>query len=290
MNTQVEVIASTAPLGAEICGVDIGNGVDDATFATIRDVLHTYSVVCLRNQHMSPEQQIAFCRRLGPFEPHGAKHALLPGYPELICVSNILDEQGKPIGLIDAGRVWHSDGHFAKRPNLYSMLYAREVPMRNGKPLGSTWFAGTAVAYDRLSAADKALLQDKKAVNSLEGVYIATEKLLGPTKRVPLPPERKVHVIHPVIRTHPVTGRKCIYVTRAATIRIEGLAQQESDALIERLQALCIEDDVVYRHQWAVGDLLMWDNCSTQHYAVGDYEPTERRLMHRATIAGSEPY
>ena len=100
----------------------------------------------------------------------------------------------------------------------------------------------------------------------------------------------KKEVIHPVIRTHPVTREKCIYVSKAATVRIEGMPEQESRQLIDMLADGCVRDELVYRHRWQVGDLLMWDNCASQHFAVGDYELPQRRLMHRTTVGGSPPF
>jgi taurine dioxygenase len=128
------------------------------------------------------------------------------------------------------------------------------------------------------------------ANKSLAAVFDALRKLQPDLKRPPLTDPRQINGIdHPVIRTHPRTGRKCIYVTAAATRRINGLPEAEGREIVERLQALCIADDLIYRHAWDVGDLLIWDNCATQHYAVGDYALPQRRLMHRATIAGTVP-
>lgn len=283
----IEVVPSTAPLGAEIKGVDIAAGVDDATFATIREALHRHSVVVLRNQKITIPQQREFCLRFGASEGHVTKY-LVPGYQDVLLVSNILDEKGEPIGLIDAGRVWHTDGHFDERPTMYSMLHAVEVPHdEDGEPLGSTWFVSTAVAYDRLPAEMKARLDGMKAENAVAHVIRYFDKHGIGQKRKPLTEENKRRrATHPVIRTHPFTGRKCVYVTEGHTELIQGMSEEESRRLVEDLQARCVEDAMIYRHRWQVGDLLIWDNCATQHNAVGDYGPSQRRLMHRISVQG----
>jgi len=288
----VTVVPSGKPVGAEVQGVDIAAGVDAATFEQVRDALHEHGVVCLRGQRIAPAQQLEFCGRFGRFEPHAVPKYLVPGQRDLLCVSNILDDGGQPIGLIDAGRVWHTDGHFDERPNMYSMLYALEVPRDDtGRTLGSTWFVSTAAAYDRLPQPLRLRLQGLEADNSLAAVYQALERIHAAGKRAPLSDERQSKVVtHPVVRTHPVTGRKCVYVSAAATLRIRDIPEDESRSLIDHLQAVCIAEEMIYRHRWEVGDLLMWDNCSTQHYAVGDYALPQRRLMHRTTIEGAIPF
>lgn len=286
----MKIFPSGAPLGADIHGVDIAAGVDEKLFAQIHAALDEHSVVVLRDQRITPEQQIAFCGRFGTLEPHVLPQYLVPGYKDLVRISNVLDDAGNPIGMIDAGRVWHSDGAFLERPNMYSMLYALEVPTgEDGEPLGATLFASTAHAYECLGEAMKKRLDGLKAVNSLAAVYENLRRANVASKRAPLTEAQKREVVHPVVRTHPITGRKCIYVSKAATLRILGLSEAESRALIDELSDWCIRDGFIHRHRWAVGDLLVWDNCASQHFAVGDYALPQRRLMHRTTVAGLAP-
>lgn len=288
----MEIIPSTGvPLGAEVRGVDLSQQFDGDTVDFVKAALHEHKVVVLRKQQLTSEQQIEFCRRFGPLEPHVLPQYLVPGHPDLVRVSNILDESGQPTGLIDAGRVWHSDGAFQERPNMYSMLYALEIPSNAaGEPLGATLFASTADAYDSLPMDMKRRIDAMKAVNSLAAVYESLRRINVAGKRAPLTEAQKREVVHPVVRTHPETGRKCIYVSKAATLRIVGLPEDESRALIDELSEWCVRDEMIYRHRWQVGDLLLWDNCSTQHLAVGDYALPQRRLMHRTTVGGSAPY
>lgn len=285
------IIASDAPLGADIRGVDIAADPGDQTVQLIKDALHLYKVIVLRDQKITPEQQIAFCGRFGRLEPHVLPQYLVPGYKDLVRVSNVLDDEGKPIGMIDAGRVWHSDGQFLDRPNMYSMLYALEVPHTgDGQPLGATQFISTAHAYASLPEAKQRRLDGLKGVNSLAAVYESLRRANVASQRAPLTEAQKREVVHPIVRTHPVTGEKCLYVSRAATMRIPELPPEESGALIDELSDWCIRDGMVYSHRWQVGDLLMWDNCASQHLAIGDYALPQRRLMHRTTVGGTAPF
>ncbi len=283
--TQIQVVPSSAPLGAAIQGVDISAGVTDGTMAQVKDALHRYKVVVLRDQKITPEQQIAFSAYFGQLEPHVLPQFLVPGHKDLVRVSNVLDVAGNPIGMMDAGRIWHADGHFLEKPNMYSMLYAIEVPHGDdGAPLGSTRFANTAYAYAQLPEATRQRLAGLKSVNSLAAVYAYMHAANAGKSRPPLTEAQKREVVHPVVRTHPVTGEKCLYVSRAATLRVIGLPAPESDALIGELADWCVRDEVVYSHRWQAGDFLIWDNCASQHLAIGDYQLPQRRLMHRTTV------
>ena len=291
MSSQIQIIPSTAPLGAEVRNVDAGANLDDAALDTIKDALHKYKASVLRNQKLTPDQQLAFCGRFGTLDPHVLPQYLVPGYTQLVRISNVLDDAGQPIGMIDAGRVWHSDGQFQEKPNMYSMLYALEVPHdAAGQPLGATQFVSTAYAYAQLPQATRQRIEGLKAVNSLAAVYATLKRNNVASLRAPLTEEQKREVVHPLVRTHPVTGEKCLYVSRAATMRILGLAQDESDALIGELADWCLREGSIFTHQWQVGDLLMWDNCASQHFAIGDYALPQRRLMNRTTVGGTVPF
>jgi taurine dioxygenase len=287
----IEVVPSGRPAGAEIRGVDIARGVSPSVMAQIRDALHRYKVVVLRGQRITPAQQVEFSRFFGTLERHVVPQYLVPGHEELVRVSNILDDAGTPIGLVDAGRMWHSDGHFLERPNLYSMLYAIEIPHGpDGEPLGATKFVDTGYAYAQLPQATRERLHGLRAANSLATVYERMHGSNAAKNRPPLTEEQKREAIHPVVRTHPATGEKCLYVSRVATSRILGLPPAESDALLGELADWCVRDEAAYVHRWQVGDLLLWDNCGGQHLAVGDYALPQRRLLHRTTVGGSPTF
>ena len=292
-STRLDVRKVDGTIGIEIRGVDLSQPLDDDTFRAIEAVYDAHPVVVVRNQHLTPPQHVAFSRRFGDLEIHVLKDYLLPNHPEILVLSNILDAQGKRIGLADAGRVcvWHTDMSYLEKPPRGSMLYAREVPMRDGQPLGDTLFADTAAAYEALSPEMKEQLVGLKAIHRMTKGYDGGAKSGGTRiayseEQRRLNPERA----HPIVRTHPATGRKCLYVSPLCCVGIEGMPDEESEPLLETLYAHCTRPEFVYRHRWRKGDLLMWDNCAAQHLATMDYELPLRRLMYRTTLTGTAPY
>ena len=277
-----------APVGASVEGVDLSKPLDAATFRQIEDAYDRYSVLVFRGQTLTPDQQIAFGRRFGPLEIHVVKKALLKGHPEILLISNVKNEAGEDIGLADAGQTWHTDTSYRDRPSRGSILYALEIPHdESGKVLGNTKFAGTAKAYEDLPQDMKQRLAGRKAVHSY-----------GFRKRPPGSQRAKItaqvlhetpDVAHPVVRTHPKTGRKALYVFEGECIGIEGMPDSEAVPLIHELTEHCIQDKYIYEHQWQVGDVVMWDNAATLHLAICDYKLPRRRLLHRVTMEGGVP-
>jgi taurine dioxygenase len=283
----LQVIQANAPLGAEVV-FDLSRQMDDATFKAIEDAFHDNIVVVFRNQHLTNEAHIAFSRRFGALEVHIVKKYLLADHPEILLVSNIRNEADEHIGLADAGFTWHTDVSYRKNPSRCSLLYAREVPEENGVTLGNTLFCNTIEAYEVLPDSLKQFLEGKRAIHRYsERMRVAgsprpklTAAQLAETPDVP----------HPIVRTHPFTGRKSLYVTKGECIGIEGVPDDEGRAVIEELHDHCIRPEFLYRHQWQVGDLLMWDNATSMHLAICDYALPQRRLMHRTTVIGSVPF
>ena len=290
---EFRVNPAPGPIGTEILGVDLSRDLEDDTFARIRSALNERSVIAFRGQKLHPQRQVDFTRRLGELKatPLLDDYAL-PGYPDVMRVSNII-ENGRHIGNPDAGVFWHSDGAYQKIPAMYSLLYAVEVPNKDGRTYGDTLWASTAAAYDALPDAKKQALSKLTAVHSLSHQY-EKKKSAGVLRREAMTSDEQQKVVpevrHPLIRTHPYTGRKCIYVNEGHTVRIDGMPPEESRALLEELFAFCVRPEFVYRHQWRVGDFVVWDNCPTMHKASFDYELPLRRLMHRTTVEGSAPY
>ncbi|MBS1825636.1 MAG: TauD/TfdA family dioxygenase [Acidobacteria bacterium] len=281
----MHIAHSAAPLGAEVTGLDLAHPIDDATFRQIEDLFHDRGVVAFRNQQLTPEQHIAFSRRLGNLEIHVATQYLMPGHPEILVVSNIV-EDGRNIGLADAGQYWHSDLSYIANPSRCSLLYAREVPVRDGVVLGETLFASAAHAYDTL---DPALTQRLEGLTAIHRYGDRYQKQQAAGGRGALSEEqlRKVpEVRHPVLRAHPITGRKVIFVNEGFTAAIEGIPAEESAAILPQLFAHIVRPEALYTHRWQQGDLVMWDNCLTQHRAIRNYQLPLRRLMHRTTVAG----
>jgi taurine dioxygenase len=290
---RLEVRRTDGPIGAEIAGVDLSQDLDEATFREIERVYDSNAVTVVRGQHLTPAQHVAFSRRFGDLEIHVLKQYLLPGHPELFVLSNILDEKGERIGMADAGRVcvWHTDMSYLEKPPRGSMLYAHEVPVNNGKPLGDTLFADTAAAYAALPEATKRKIAGLKAVHRMTKGYDGDGKPAG--TRIAYSEEQRRNNperAHPIVRTHPASGRKCLYVSRLCCVGIEGMPDEEAGPLLETLYEHCTRPEFVYRHRWRKGDLVMWDNCAAQHLATMDYELPLRRLMHRTTLMGTAPY
>jgi taurine dioxygenase len=198
--------------------------------------------------------------------------------------SNIV-ENGKPVGLADGGQHWHTDGAYLEAPYRTTILYAVEVPVNDeGVALGDTAFASTSAAYDALPEDTKQRLEGMRAIHC-HGV--AREKYKPALDKSQSEALRKT-VEHPVVRTHPVTGRKCLYVNPGSTLRLAGMEEKESESLLASLCERAVRPELRYRHNWRVGDVVMWDNCSTQHCAIADYEP-RRRLLYRTIVQGERP-
>jgi taurine dioxygenase len=281
------ITKSGAACGAEIA-CDLAQDIDEATFREIEHAFHDNIVVFFRRQNLSNERHIEFSRRFGEPEIHIVKKYLLPDSPEILLISNIRDDRGEHIGLADAGFTWHSDTSYRRRPSRCSLLYAKEVPQRGGRPLGDTVFANTVAAYEALPESMKKRLARLKAVHR----YSARRRVAASPrpKLTRQQVEETPDIAHPIVRTHPYTGRKSLYVTAGECIGIEGMPDDEALDLIAELDSHCVRPEFLYRHKWQVGDLLMWDNTSSMHLAICDYALPERRLMHRTTVIGTVPF
>jgi len=281
----IRVRPLTPKFGAEILGVDLSQPISDDLFGEIERIFNDSGVVLFRGQNINEDQHIAFSHRFGPLEIHVRKDALMRHRPEIFVVSNV-SESGKPIGSVDAGQFWHTDLSYKQVPSRGSLLLAREIPMRDGKALGDTMFCSTIAAFEALPADLQQKLAGLSAVHHYEKGY-NRDRPSG--KRKPLTAEQLValpDVAHPIVRKHPYTGKPCLFVNEGYVTEIVGLPKAESDALLEQLFKHCLRDEFIYRHNWRVGDLLMWDNCSTQHCAVSDYDASLRRRMDRTTLTG----
>ena len=266
----------SAALGAEIIGVDLSEEIDDHTFAHIQDAWHLNLVILLRGQELSEEDQVRFAEKFGPPAVIHTKQ-FVRNHPAVMLISNIR-EDGKPIGALPDGEMhFHTDQCHQERPAMASMLYALEVPSTGG----NTLFANGYMAYETLPDGIKLRIEGRKALNAYDYDTAAMRRGTRLAEGVP-------SYVHPVVRTHPATGRKALYVNRLMTVRIEGLPAQESDELLATLFDHQERREFIYEHVWRAGDLLMWDNRCTLH-ARTDFSPNERRLMRRVTILGEKP-
>lgn len=272
------------PLGAEVLGLDLSVPLSDTEFSRLHQAHLQYHVLVFRDQHISPAQQVAFSRRWGTLQQHVLHQFALPGFPEVLVISNIV-EDGKPIGLGDAGAFWHSDLSYKRRPSLGSFLHAQELPAEGG----DTLFANQHLAWAELPPAVQSRIRGLRAEHSYLKQYAELQRRspwrpnLDADQVAQVPPE-----VHPVVRTHPETGHQALFVNEHFTTRILDLEPDESERLLGELHAHSTDERFVYRHRWQPHDLLFWDNRSLQHLAAG-CPVDQRRKLFRTTIEGDEP-
>jgi taurine dioxygenase len=280
----IHIRAFDGPLGAEVLGLDLSKALSDAAFMPIVDAHLKHHVLVFRAQRITPEQQIAFSRRFGPLQIHVLRQFQLPGYPEILVVSNI-KENGQPIGLGDAGYYWHSDLSYKEIPSLGSMLHAQELPAEGG----DTLFANMHLAYDTLPASLRDAIEGRRAEHSYLAKY---EELRQRSPWRPKLTEQQLAEVkpveHPIVRTHPGNGRRALFVGEHFTTRIVGLPEDESRDLLAQLFAHSVRPEHIYRHRWQPHDMVFWDNRSVIHLAAGCPDHMRRRL-NRTTIEGDVP-
>jgi taurine dioxygenase len=277
-------------IGAAVIDVDLAQPLDAEERERLIEAWNRYSVLVFRDQQIAPDEFLRYSRYFGDLEVHVLEQYLHPVHPEILVVSNIL-EYGRNIGIPDAGRYWHTDLSYLDVPSRGSILYAMEIPEADGETLGNTLWASTAAAYEALPEATRARVDGLQAEYSLSKRF---QKLADDgTKHIELSDEQREKtpsVTHPVVRTHPVTGRRGILVNEGHTTHIVGMPEDESQALLQELWDHTTKPDFTYCHEWRVGDVVMWDNTLTQHLAICDYALPQRRLLHRTTITGERPY
>jgi taurine dioxygenase len=270
----VEPIGPT--IGAEIHGLDLAQELDAEIFAALEAALIEHKVIVLRDQHITTAQQVAFGRRFGeleihPFRPEGV-------FPEIMVLDNHKDN---PVLSTD---VWHSDTTFRENPTKYSILHCLEMPAVGG----DTLWADMCAAYDGLSDTLKALIDGLEAVHDFKNFRALFTRSDEDQERLRRMEELYPNPTHPVVRTHPVTGRKAIFVNTQFTLQIKGMKDRESQALLDLLYEQAHIPEYQFRLRWKPGTIALWDNRSTQHYAANDYYPN-RRHMERVAVIGDKP-
>jgi taurine dioxygenase len=241
-------------------------------------------VLCFKQQTISPQNLRDFSARFGGLQI-GVSGLHEPGFPEISVLSNVI-ENGKPIGLPDAGQDWHTDMSYNDTIGFVNVLHAIKVPQRDGTPLGDTLFANMHAAYEGLELELKAQLANYTVTHDFNKFWEGMVKRPGSTRK-PLTSEQRATrppSVHPIFLTHPITGRKVLYCNPGYAIRINELSETESERLLNLLFAHQLQPQYQYRHQWTVGDVLVWDHISTLHNALPDYEPHEHRLMKRCQV------
>jgi taurine dioxygenase len=276
VSTTLEVAPLTGTVGAEVLGVDL-TSLDQPTVAAIRAAWLAHGVVFFRDQELDSDAFLAFARRVGepteyPFVPG------IEGYPEVIAVTKLPHER------VNFGGIWHSDTTYLDEPPMATMLVAREIPPAGG----DTLYADQYAAYEALSPAMRELLDPLRAVNSSALADVSATREDRIREADPAEEPRVYEAVHPVVRTHPETGRRALFVNVAHTARFDGMTEEESRPLLQFLFAHQIRPEFTCRFRWRVGSVALWDNRCVQHNPVNDYHG-HRRVMHRITLKGDRP-
>jgi len=273
----MELRPLTGNTGMEVMGVDLSGPLSNADSAAIQDALYQHCTLVFRDQDLPPGDQIRFTELFGPAEPHPLNtRRTVEGFPQVLMLENRPGRRGA------RNDYWHSDISHAAKPPSASILHAREVPEGRGDTLICNMYA----AWDTLSEAMREMLSSVRAVHSGEATVRRAQEANTdalPIAEVPAPS------VHPVGRTHPHSGRRALFVNPHFTTGFEDMTPEESAPLLEFLVSHATRPENIYRHRWARGDVLMWDNRCTMHYAVRDYDEDMPRLMHRTTAGGEPP-
>ena len=271
-------------LGAIVTDINLAQTLTDAEFATLLRELGEHGVLRFPAQNLSAQNLRDFSARFGELQV-GLSSLHEPGFPEISVLSNVI-ENGKPIGLPDAGQDWHTDMSYNDTIGFVNVLHAIKVPQRNGKPLGDTLFANMHAAYEGLTPALKSQCEHYTVTHDFnkfwEGMVNrpgSTRKPLTPAQRAKRPPS-----VHPMFLTHPITRRKVLYCNPGYAIKINELNGEQSERMLATLFDHQLQSKYQYRHSWTVGDVLVWDHIGTLHNALPDYESHEHRLMKRCQV------
>ncbi|MBR0679249.1 TauD/TfdA family dioxygenase [Roseomonas eburnea] len=288
----MRITPNNAGLGARVEGIDLARPLSPEDFKTVLRALGQYGVLCFPQQDLDAAALSAFGSRFGELEVNVANLFHAEGHPEVMHLSNMKDETGKPLGLSDAGQGWHTDMSYSKEIALANVLHARRVPRRDGRVLGCTQFRNVHAAYDDLPAEVKDRIAGRTAIHDFAKFWDMMRIRPG-SIRGPLTPEqraKKPPVSQPIVRIHPITGRPVLYCNSGYAMHVEGMERAESDALLDYLFRHQAQEKYLYTHEWAEGDVLMWDNIGTTHNAVADYGPDEHRFILRVQVMANLDY
>lgn len=281
----MKIVPTDKTMGAQILDIDLSQPLSEPDYKAIEQALGRYGVISFPNQKLTPKQLRDFSEHFGKLEINVANMYHEPDLPEVMILSNIV-ENGKPIGLSDAGQDWHTDMSYSNMIAFSNVLFGIKIPVRDGKSLGNTEFCNMHAAYEALPAEIKEELEGKTITHDFNKFWETMRREKGST-RPPLTEEqrrKKPPVSHPVFMTHPITGKKVLYANPGYSIRINELPEARSDELLKFLFEHQTQERFKYRHNWKEGDVLMWDNMGTIHNAVADYRPDEPRLIKRCQV------
>jgi alpha-ketoglutarate-dependent taurine dioxygenase len=286
----MRVTGSGHALGATVEGLDLAQPLSDEAHELVLRALGQYSVIRFPRQKLSGRDLATFSARFGKLETNVAStHFQEPGVPEVMVLSNIV-ENGRPIGLADAGQSWHTDMSYNRTIAFANVLYGIKIPHRDGKPLGATEFSNMHAAYDGLPADLRQRLDGMTVLHDFNKFWEMMRREKG-SKRPPLTEAQrtaKPPVSQPIFLTHPLTGRKVLYANPGYSMRINELPEKESDEVLEFLFVHQLRPEYRYTSHWQAGDVLMWEDIGTIHSAVADYGPDEHRLIKRCQVMATK--
>lgn len=281
----MKFLESGQSLGARVEGLDLSEPLSDDAFKQLEQALGKYGVLSYPKQNLTSLQLKSFAERFGQLEINVANLYQDAGLPEVMILSNKV-ENGKPLGLSDAGQDWHTDMSYSKTIAFANVLYGIEIPHRGGEPLGNTEFCNMHAAYDDLPADLKSRLDAMTVTHDFAKFWDKMRRVKGSNRLALTEAQRhaKPPVSHPIFLTHPITGKKVLYANPGYSMRINELPEDDSERILAFLFEHQLQAKYQYRHRWSVGDVLMWDNMGTLHNAVPDYRPDEHRYIKRCQV------
>lgn len=284
----LRIIPTGATLGARVEGLDLAQPLDEPTLHTLLQALGRHGVLKYPKQALTAQQLRDFSARFGELEVNVANAYQAPGLPDVMILSNMV-EGGKALGLADAGQDWHTDMSYSRQIAFTNVLYGTIIPRRHGQSLGNTEFSNMHAAYEALPEDLKVRLQGMTATHDFNKFWEKMRRERG-SQRPPLTEAQRLAkppVSHPLFLTHPITGKKVLYANPGYAIRIDQMAEKDSDEVLAFLFEHQLRPEFRFANQWEEHDVLMWDNMGTIHNAVADYLPTEHRYIRRCQVAAS---
>lgn len=287
----MKITSTQKILGAQVQDLDLGLTLTDAQVDSLILALGKHGVLEFTNQTLTTAQLKAFSERFGELYVSPGGRAQAEGFPEVMILSNMV-QNGKPLGLSDAGQSWHTDMSYSNMIAFANVLHGTVIPHREGKPLGATQFRNTQAVYQDIPQELKERLANKTITHDFNKFWDMMRSRPGSTRPALSEEEKRKRpsVEHPAFLTHPITQQKVLYANPGYAIKINGLSQQESDETLEYLFALQMQDKYLYTYHWQKDSLLMWDNIGTMHNAVADYGPDEHRYIRRCQVMATHFY
>jgi taurine dioxygenase len=287
----MKITSTQKILGAQVQDLDLGVTLTDAQVDSLILALGTHGVLEFTKQTLTTAQLKAFSERFGKLYVSPGGRAQAEGFPEVMILSNMVQD-GKPVGLSDAGQSWHTDMSYSNMIAFANVLHGTVIPQREGKPLGATQFRNTQAVYNDLPQELKERLADKTITHDFNKFWDMMRSRPGSVRPALSDEEKRKRppVDHPAFLTHPITQKKVLYANPGYAIKINGLSQQESDETLKYLFDLQMQDKYLYTYHWQKDSLLMWDNIGTMHNAVADYGPDEHRYIRRCQVMATHFY